>query len=101
MTEELVLFEDAAKQRRIGHLDYGRVFVGTKNPITLYLGNTSEFWPIKNIKVNKASEEIIIDYPQELEAGEIKPVTISWNPNIKQRKPLDAKHLFVGEVWIG
>jgi hypothetical protein len=100
-SSELVIFNDNAKQERIGIIDFGRMFVGTQKETIVYLANISNDWPIRNIRVNEANKEIDIEYPKELKPRESVAIKIKWSPGIAQRKPLDSKYLFEGELWIG
>jgi len=100
-TGELVLFKDKAGMQPLSEVNFGRIPVGKTTKFVIYMGNTSQDWSIKNIKVKEGHDELNIEYPTELKPREIAPVVVSWNPSVSQRKPLDAVNLFSGEVWIG
>ena len=101
MSNELTLHINKDGTQRLRVLEFERQFVGTKKKMIIYLKNNSEDWPINNITLNNSEKELTFDYPTELEPNEVKEVIVSWNPSVNRRKPLDTKHLFVGELLIG
>jgi len=101
MSDDLKLYSDKAGTQRLRVLEFDRQWVGTKKKRIIYLKNVSEDWPISNITLNNSEKELTYEHPIELQPKEIKEVTVSWSPNVNRRKPLDTKHLFVGELDIG
>ena len=101
MSNELRLFEDYEGTKPVKLLNFERKYVGTKNKQIYYLKNVDEDWPIDKITLNNSESELEFNYPEKLEPMESKEVEVIWKPGIDRRKPLNTKHLFVGELLIG
>ena len=101
MSSELRLFEDYEGTKPVKILEFDRKYVGTINKKTYFLKNIDNDWPIDNITLNNSETELDFEYPKKLEPMEVKVVEVIWKPGIDRRKPLNTKHLFVGELLIG
>lgn len=99
--QELKLYADKDKQTELKRIDLGRLAVGQQTEVVVYLANESKKWNITNLKLNEEDEECSIKFPEFLMPGEVAPVTIKFHPSLARREPLDMKHLFSGELWIG
>lgn len=95
------LYKDKECTELYERIDLGRLPVGEKTSVTVYLKNESKEWPITKIHLNESDPEVKVDFPQILRPSEIYPLNIEFHPNINRRKPLDVKHLFTGELYIG
>lgn len=98
---ELALYEDKSMTKPVTDIDFGRPSVGSKNMKTLYLVNLSRDWPISDIRLNLQDVDLKITCPQFLAPGEMKTMTVEWNPSLKRRVPLDITELIQGELLIG
>lgn len=86
----------------ISEIDFGRPETGSNNFKTLYLKNNSELWPIHNITLTETlDDDILIEYPKQLNPKELSPIIIKWTPKFERRKPLDITQIFSGDLMIG
>ena len=103
MANELKFFSSGSQLNPITVVDFSRVDVGETHKLTVFMGNMSNEWPIKEITVHKdkVDPQISIDFAEELEPSEFSPIVITWKPSLERRKPLDLVGLFEAELWIG
>ncbi len=103
MAKELKFFSDGDQLNPITVVDFSRVDVGETHKLTIFMGNMSDEWPIKEITVNKdkVDPQLTIDFAEELEPSEFSPVVITWTPSLDRRIPLDLTGIFEAELWIG
>jgi len=101
MPNEMQLYEDKDCTVKLDRIDLGRISLGESTEVIAFLKNESDRWPIQNIKLNESDKEVNVHFPEMLVPGEIAQVTIEFHPSLNRRDPLDIKHLFVSELWIG
>lgn len=95
------LFIDEDTTKVVESLDLGRVELGSTVKYKMYMKNTDKEWSIHNIKLENVNPDLKFDYPQSLEADEVKEVHIYWTPKLDSRKPLNTEFKFSGDIYIG
>ena len=82
-------------------LDLGRVLLGETKKYTMYMKNTDTEWAVHNIKFENTNPELRFEYPQSMEANEVKELNIYWTPKLDSRKPLSTEFKYSGDIYIG
>jgi hypothetical protein len=95
------IFTDKDTQTVVESLDLGRVDLGKTIKYTMYMKNTDVEWPMNNIHIENTNPELRFEYPEYLQANEVKEINIFWTPKLNSRKPLDTKFKFTGDILIG
>ena len=101
MADELNFYKDEGKKKSISTVDFSRVEVGQTHIVTVYMANLSKEWPIKKIETSNMDKQLTLDFPEELEPEEVRPVVLTWKPKLNRREELDITELFEAELWIG
>jgi len=95
------LFADENATKVVESLDLGRIELGKTTKYKLYMKNMDAEWTINNLKIENLNPELEFDYPNMLQAGQVKEVYIYWTPKLDSRKPLNTNFKFSGEIYIG
>jgi len=95
------MYRDKSCEDELSKIDLGRLPLGESTKIEFYIKNESDRWPIQEIKLNKSDPDVKITFPELLAPSEASLVTIEFMPSLSRREPLDVKHLFQSELWIG
>jgi len=101
MADELRFFDDEDQTKSISIVDFSRVEVGQTHVLTVYMANIDKEWPLKNIETSNMDKQLTLDFPEELEPEEVRPLVLTWKPTLNRREKLDITELFEAELWIG
>lgn len=95
------IYTDSQTEKVIESLNLGRVLLGETKKYTLFMKNTDTNWPVHNIKIENTNPELRFEYPQSMEANEVKELNIYWTPKLDSRKPLRTEFKYSGDIYIG
>ena len=103
MAHQLKLYMNESLQEPVKRLKFPRTEIGKQGDITIYMHNSSDKWPILEIKHNnETNPDISIQgIPQELRPKETVPIKVSWNPSVSTDDPLSGILDITGELHIG
>jgi hypothetical protein len=103
MAHQLKIYKDKAMQETLKRLEFPRTEIGKTAEITVYMHNSSEKWPIMEIKHNNESNKdlSVQGIPQQLRAKETVQIKIKWTPSIDTDDPLSTILDIDGELHVG
>jgi len=102
MAHQLKLYVDKSLNEPIKRLKFPRTEIGDKSKITIYMHNSSEKWPIQEIKHNQTNPDITIQgIPQQLRPKESVPLQVQWSPSVDTDDPLMGILDITSELHIG
>ena len=85
----------------VNMIDFGVSEAGLTNVRILQLHNSSKYYVIENIQLNKSEDvDYNVVYPKTLKQNETKDVIITWSPKLERRTPLNVSHVFTGDLII-
>jgi len=98
---ELQLYEDYTLRKPISQFTAERHEVGTLLTKDYYLWNSSNDWPVDNIRFENGDKDLKIIHPTRIDAGGVAKVTIEFRPPINRRKKLEEPTIYEGVLLIG
>jgi len=102
MASQLKLYTDKQARNALKRLSFPRTEIGDKATQTVYIHNSSEKWPIMEIKHNQTNKDIsVTGIPQQLRPNETVPINVIWKPSINTDDPLSGILDIASELHIG
>lgn len=103
MAHHLKLYVDKGLNESVKRLKFPRTEIGEKGELTIYMHNSSEKWPIMEIKHDNVSNPdlTVQGIPQQLRPKETVPIKISWKPSVNTDDPLSGILDITSELHIG
>ncbi len=95
------IYKDLQTTIMMESIEFDRVKLGETKKYTMYLKNTDTEWAVHNIKFENTNPELRFEYPQTIEANEVKELNIYWTPKLDSRKPLRTDFKISGDIYIG
>ena len=102
MAHQLKLFLDSTLKEPVKRFSFPRTEIGQSSDITFYITNTSEKWPIVEIKHNQTNKQIqVLDLPQVQNAGQKTRCILRYTPSMNTDDKLTTIIDLTGELHIG
>lgn len=102
MAHQLKFFLDKELTEPLKKLKFPTTEIGHRSEMIFYMANTSEKWPILEIKHNKTDEDVTVeDIPQILKPKASAKVKAVWKPTVETDDPLNGILDISSELHVG